>query len=137
MKVEQLQLVLQSLTEIQLLADKITRDFYKHLFEIAPATQGLFKGDMKRQGSMFITTLSLAVNGLSKVEDIQPAVWTLGERHASYGVTPEYFQPFREAFLWTLEHHLGDKFTPELKSAWTEAFDALSTAMMARIGKQE
>ena len=136
MKAEQLKLVLQSLTAIQPLADKITKDFYQHLFETEPATRELFKGDMDRQGAMFMTTLSLAVNGLSSIEDIQPAVWALGDRHFGYGVKPEYVPPFRESFIWALERHLGDKFTPELKSAWTEAFDALSAAMMARLDKQ-
>ena len=135
MKAEQLQLVLQSLTVIQPLAEKITRDFYQHLFEMEPAIRQLFKGDMERQGAMLLTTLSLAVNGLSSIEDIQPAVWALGARHSSYGVKPEYFQPFRESFIWALERHLGGTFSPELKSAWTEAFDALSTAMLARIDK--
>ena len=133
MKAEQLQLVLQSLNEIQLLADKITTDFYQHLFEVEPSIRELFKGDIKRQGSMFITTLSLAVNGLSRMEDIQPAVRTLGERHSGYGVKPEYFQPFRESFLWALERHLRDDFTPELKSAWTEAFEMLSEAMIKKL----
>ena len=136
MKAEQLQLVLQSLTVIQPLADKITNDFYHRLFEVEPATRGLFKGDMERQGAMLMTTLSLAVNGLSSIEDIQPAVQGLGDRHFGYGVKPEYFPPFRESFIWALEQHLGDKFTPELKSAWTEAFDSLSAAMMARMDKQ-
>jgi hemoglobin-like flavoprotein len=133
MKAEQLQLVLQSLNAIQPLSDKISASFYQRLFEIEPAIQGLFKGDMKRQGSMFISTLSLAANGLSRIEDIKPAVQTLGERHFGYGVKPEYFQPFREAFIWALEHHLGDQFNAEVKSAWTEAFDMLSEAMIAKL----
>jgi nitric oxide dioxygenase len=133
MKPEKLQLVLGSLSVIQPIADIITASFYKRLFEIEPAAQALFKGDMKRQGSMFITTLSLAANGLSRVEDVMPAVGTLGQRHAGYGVKPEYFQPFREAFLWALEHHLGDQFNADVKSAWTEAFDTLSEAMIAKL----
>jgi len=136
MKAEQLQLVLQSLTVIQPLADKITKDFYQHLFEAEPATRELFKGNMDRQGAMFMTTLSLAVNGLSNIDDIQPAVWSLGDRHFGYGVKPEYFTPFRESFIRALEQHLGDKFTPELKSAWTEAFDTLSNAMLSQLDKQ-
>jgi len=136
MKAEQLQLLLVSLNTIQPLADQITRDFYHHLFETQPTMSGLFKGDMHRQGSMLITTLSLAVNGLSNVEDIQSAIWSLGNRHHSYGVKPEYFPPFRESFIWSLEYHMGDKFTPDLKSAWIEAFDTLSEVMMAKIDEQ-
>lgn len=135
MKPEQLQLVLGSLDIIQPIADIVTASFYQRLFEIEPAVQALFKGDMKRQGSMFITTLSLAANGLSRVENVMPAVRTLGERHSGYGVKPEYFQPFREAFLWALEQHLGDQFNADVKSAWTEAFDTLSEAMIVKLEK--
>ena len=133
MKAEQLQLVLQSLNVIQPLADEISESFYQRLFEIEPATRALFKADMGRQGAMFMTTLSLAVHGLSDLKDIQPTVQMLGDRHFSYGVKPEYFAPFRESFLWALEQRLGEKFDPQLKAAWTEAFDALSSVMTARL----
>jgi nitric oxide dioxygenase len=133
MKAEQLQLVLQSLNVIQPLAEEIAQSFYQRFFEIEPASRALFKADMGRQGTMFMTTLSLAVHGLSDLKDIQPTVQALGDRHFSYGVKPEYFAPFRESFLWALEQHLGEKFNPKLKAAWTEAFDALSAVMTKRL----
>jgi hypothetical protein len=87
-----------------------------------PATMsGLFKGDMHRYGAMLITTLSLVVNGLSDIEDVQSAVWALDDRHFSYGVKPEYFPLFRESSIWLLGHHLRVKSTPEPRSAWIEA----------------
>jgi nitric oxide dioxygenase len=130
MKAEQLQLVLDSLTLVQPVADEIAKSFYKHLFEIAPSTKKLFTGDMDRQGAMLMTTLSLAVSGLSNMDEILPSVQALGERHFSYGVKPEYFQPACDSFIWALENHLGDKFTPALKEAWTIAFQSLTNAML-------
>lgn len=129
MKTEQLKLVLDSLTLVQPMADQIAKSFYLHLFEIAPDTKKLFTGDMERQGSMLMTSLSLAVSGLSNMEDVLPSVQALGERHISYGVKIEHYQPAMEAFLWALQHHLGDHFTPALKDAWTSAFQALIDAM--------
>jgi len=131
MKAKQLQLMLNSLTLVQPIADEIAKSFYKHLFEIAPATKKLFSGDMERQGAMLMTTLSLAVNGLSDMDEILPSVQALGERHFSYGVKPEYFQPACDSFIWALEHHLGDQFTPALKEAWTLAFQTLTKAMLS------
>jgi nitric oxide dioxygenase len=129
MKAEELKLVLDSLTLVQSMADQVAKSFYKHLFEIAPETKKLFTGDMDRQGMMLMTSLSLAVSGLSNMEDILPSVRALGERHFSYGVKPEYFQPASESFIWALENHLGDQFTPALKEAWTLAFQSLTKAM--------
>ena len=85
---------------------------------------------MDRQGMMLMTSLSLAVSGLSNMDDILPSVRALGERHVSYGVKPEYFQPASESFIWALENHMGDQFTSALKEAWTLAFQSLTKAML-------
>jgi len=129
MKAEQLKLVLDSLTLVQPMADKIAKSFYMHLFEIAPGTKKLFTGDMDRQGSMLMTSLSLAVSGLSSMDDVRPSVQALGERHFSYGVKLEHYQPALDSFIWALEQHLGAQFTPALKDAWTSAFQALTDTM--------
>jgi len=136
MKAEQLQLVLESLTLVQPLADAIAKSFYLHLFELVPQAQKLFTGNMDRQGSMLMTSLSLAVTGLSDMDAILPAVQALGERHYSYGVKPEYFQAGSESFIWALEQHLGDRFTPELKTAWVDAFKSLIDAMLSAFDSQ-
>jgi nitric oxide dioxygenase len=136
MEANQLQLVLDSLTLVQPLADQIAKSFYMHLFEVVPSAKKLFTGDMERQGSMLMTSLSLAVSGLSNMDDILPSVQALGERHFSYGVKPEYYQPALESFIWALEQHLGDRFTPALKEAWTVAFKALTETMLSTYDSQ-
>jgi hemoglobin-like flavoprotein len=129
MKAEELKLVQDSLPLIRPVADQIAKSFYLHLFEIAPQTKRLFTGDMDRQGTMLMTSLDLAVSGLGDMEKILPSVHALGERHYSYGVKPEYYQAAVESFVWSLEYHLGDQFTAELKEAWRMAFQALADAM--------
>jgi len=136
MKAEQLKLVLDSLAVIQPIADQIAKSFYEHLFEIAPQTKKLFTADMNQQGTMLMTSLSLAVSGLSDMENTLPSVQALGERHYSYGVKPEYYQAAVESFIWSLEHHLRDRFTSELKEAWTIAFQSLADAMLSVYGSQ-
>lgn len=129
MKAEELKLVQDSLPLIRPMADQIAKSFYLHLFEIAPQTKRLFTGDMDRQGTMLMTSLDLAVSGLGDMENILPSVHALGERHYSYGVKPEYYQSAVESFVWSLEQHLRDQFTAELKEAWRVAFQALADAM--------
>ena len=85
---------------------------------------------MNKQGAMLMSTLGLAVGSLNNLEAILPAVRSLGQRHAGYGVTAEHYQPVAEAFLWTLDHYLGDAFTPELQQAWVEAYTILAGAMI-------
>ena len=130
MKVEQLDLIRQSLIHVHPLADQIAKSFDARLFEGTPHLQKLFTGDMHRQGAMLMTSLELAVSNLDNPENILPAIQALGERHMSYGVKAEYYPLAREAYLWALEEHLGEKFTPALQKAWVEAFDALTEAMI-------
>ena len=130
LKVEQLDLIRQSLIYVHPIAEQIAKSFYERLFEVTPPLQKLFTGDMHRQGAMLMTSLELAVSNLDDPASILPAIQALGERHRSYGVKAEYYPLAREAYLWALEKHLGEKFTPALKEAWTAAFDALTEAMI-------
>jgi len=136
MKAEELKLVQDSLPLIRPVADQIAKSFYLHLFEIAPQTKRLFTGDMDRQGTMLMTSLDLAVSGLGDMEKILPSVHALGERHYSYGVKPEYYQAAVESFVWSLEYHLGDQFTPELKESWRTAFQTLADTMRSVYSSQ-
>ena len=69
------------------------------------------------------------VRGRSKMTkaELQRA---LGERHLTYGVKAGDFPLSKEAYLWAMEKHLGEEFTPELKQTWSAAFDALLQAMV-------
>lgn len=130
MNAQQIQLVQESFEKVRPIADQAAETFYQRLFEIAPSYRSMFKHDMKKQGAMLMSTLGLAVGSLNNLEAILPAVQSLGRRHAGYGVTAEHYMPVAEAFLWTLEHYLGEAFTPELKDAWVAAYMTLAEEMI-------
>jgi hemoglobin-like flavoprotein len=130
MNTQQIELVQASFENVRPIADQAAETFYQRLFEIAPEYRSLFRHDMKKQGAMLMSTLGLAVGSLKNLEAILPAVRSLGQRHAGYGVTAEHYQPVAEAFLWTLEYYLGEDFTPELKEAWVEAYTTLAKVMI-------
>ena len=129
MKTEQVQLIRDSLIQVRPLADQIAESFYSHMFEIAPHLRRLFTGNMKTQGAMLMTSLELAVSSLDDMQSLLPSIQALGERHISYGVKKEYYPYAKESFLWALEKQLKYEFSPALKSAWSEAFDALIETM--------
>jgi hemoglobin-like flavoprotein len=134
MNAEQVELIRNSLIHVHPIADEIAKSFYAHLFEITPHLRKLFTGDMNKQGTMLMTSLELAVSSLDDPESILPSVKALGERHISYGVKTEYYQLAKDAYLWALENHLKDEFTPALKDAWTAAFNALVEIMISATG---
>src|SRR5215208_5007378 len=130
MNTQQIEIVQASFEMVRPIADQAAETFYQRLFEIAPHYRHMFKNDMSKQGAMLMSTLGLAVGSLKDLEKILPAVRALGQRHAGYGVTAADYQPVAEALLWTLDHYLGEAFTPELKEAWVEAYTTLAGVMI-------
>ena len=91
--------------------------FYGRLFELAPETRPLFRGDMAEQGKKLMAMINVAVSGLDKLDAILPAVQEMGRRHASYGVQDAHYAQVGEALLWTLAEGLGAYFTPAVREA--------------------
>ena len=111
--------------------DAFAAHFYARLFEIAPETRALFKGDMRAQGKKLIQTLAVVVNGLDNLEEIVPAVQALGRRHVAYGVTPEHYTLVGNAILWTIAQYFGEAFTEEVKTAWATAYSLVAETAIA------
>ena len=128
---KQIILIQTSFEQVLPIADTAAELFYGRLFELDPSLRPLFRGNMAEQGRKLMTTLKVVVNGLQRLEALVPAVQTLGQRHAGYGVKDEHYQTVGAALLWTLEQGLGEAFTPEIKDAWATAYTILAEVMKA------
>ena len=62
-------------------------------------------------------------------ETFKELVSGLGRRHVALGALPEHYGPVGQALLHALEHLLGDRFTTEVKTAWTTLYLDLAAAM--------
>lgn len=103
--------------------------FYGKLFELDPTLRALFKGDMTEQGRKLMTMIGTAVVGLSRPDELIPAVKALGVRHGGYGVRDEHYDTVATALLDTLQKGLGPAFTPEVKAAWIVVYSLLASTM--------
>jgi nitric oxide dioxygenase len=130
MQASQIELVQKTFTDVVPIADQAADLFYGRLFEIAPEVKPMFKNDIGEQGRKLMATLSVVVRGLSDLPSILPAASTLAKKHVSYGVTAKHYEPVGAALLWTLEKGLGEKWTPDVAAAWTEAYVTLSGFMI-------
>jgi hemoglobin-like flavoprotein len=128
---DQVTLVQSSFQKVVPIADQAAVMFYDRLFEIAPQVKPLFRGDMATQRRALMGTLAVVVNGLSNLPSVLPAASALAKRHVSYGVEASHYPIVGAALLWTLERGLGDLWTPDVASAWGEAYGTLSGFMMS------
>jgi hemoglobin-like flavoprotein len=128
---DQIKAIQESFAKVAPISEQAAAMFYGRLFEIAPSVKPLFKGDMTEQGRKLMATLAVVVNGLTNLETILPAASALAKRHVGYGVKPIHYPIVGEALLWTLERGLGADWTPELATAWGDAYGVLSDYMVS------
>jgi len=127
---EQVKAIQDSFAKVAPISEQAAEIFYGRLFEIAPAVEPLFRGDMKEQGKKLMAMLTVVIGGLSNLEAVLPAASALAKRHVGYGVKTTDYAPVGEALLWTLERGLGEHWTPDVAAAWTAAYTVLSDFMI-------
>jgi hemoglobin-like flavoprotein len=128
---EQIKLVQDSFRQVAPIAETAAQLFYARLFDLDPDLESLFKGNLTEQGRKLMQMLALAVNSLDRMEQILPAVRSLGTRHVAYGVRDKDYDTVGQALLWTLRKGLGEAFTPEVEAAWTNVYATLASAMQS------
>src|SRR5262249_62123207 len=86
--------------------------FYDRLFAISPKLRELFPADLRGQKRKLMQMISTAVGSLNNLNQLVPAVKTLGARHSGYGVTTEHYRLVGETLPWTPERGVGAEFPP-------------------------
>jgi nitric oxide dioxygenase len=86
---------------------------------------------MTEQRKKLLGTLAAVVGGLSNLQSILPVASALAKRHVAYGAKAEHYPVVGATLLWTLEKGLGEAWTPELATAWTDAYGELSSFMIS------
>lgn len=128
LKVEVLE---NSFDEIKPHADGFVTSFYENLFTANPEAKPLFGNtDMSAQKKKLLGSLVLVVESLRKPEVLNSTLRGLGARHVKYGALPEHYPLVGSALLTTFEQYLQEKWTPEVKQAWVEAYGAISEIML-------
>lgn len=105
--------------------------FYRRLFEIAPETRLLFRGDMALQGEKLKSTLGMMIAQIQDIAMLHPMLADLARRHVRYDVVPRHYALVGEALLWAVLRTLGDGFDDRIKGVWRAAYQGIAEAMIA------
>lgn len=122
-------LIQSSFKKVVPIADVAAEIFYAKLFEYDPSLKSLFKGSMKKQGQMLMSTLKVAVEGLDDLGAVAEILKGLAVKHLDYGVKVDDYTPVGNALLFALKKGLGADFTPEVKSAWIKVYEIIAEVM--------
>ncbi|XP_077233206.1 hemoglobin 1 [Tasmannia lanceolata] len=141
---EQEALVVKSWNAMRKDARELGLKFFLRVFDIAPSTKRLFSflrdSDVPLENntrlkahamSVFVMTCETAVNlrKAGKVTVRESSLKDLGATHFNYGIVDEHFEVTRFALLDTIKDAVPDMWSPEMKSAWGEAYDQLVAAI--------
>jgi len=121
----------EQIKQVAPMAETAAQLFYARLFELDPSLELLFKGNLSEQGRKLMQMLGLAVNSLSRMDQLLPVVRSLGTRHVSYGVRDKDYDTVGRALLWTLRKGLGEAFIPDVEAAWSNVYATLASAMQS------
>jgi len=104
-------------------ADELVEFFYSDLFSRYPEVTPLFENtDMASQKKKLLSSLKFLVDNLEDTPAVADALTSLGKRHAAYNVKAEHYPMVADSLLVALADIMGDKWTPELREAWTDLY---------------
>ena len=129
MRKHTIELVQQSWAQVLPITPQAAELFYGNLFVQDPTLIPLFRGNMRVQGQKLMAMIGAAVGKLDDLDSLVPVLQGLGQRHNGYGVQAKHYDTVGAALLKTLEQGLGDAFTPEVRTAWTEVYALVAQTM--------
>lgn len=135
MTTEEIELVRNSWANVLAHREEAGNIFHKTLFGLSPEVRDLFKTDLKTQNQKLMSSITLIVTKLNKLDNIREEVKFLAKRHINYQVKPDYFNAFGKAFIAMLANTLGNlnEWTPAMEMAWTKVYRLVSEAMIGEL----
>ncbi|MCA0938696.1 hemin receptor [Salipiger pacificus] len=113
-------------------ADAFASGFYDQLFRSDPDLRPLFaRTDLPAQRRKLIAAIGLVVRHADDLSPVIGPLTDLGARHLGYGVKDSDYTTVGGALIETMEAHLQEAFTPEVRDAWLTAYGAVAGTMMA------
>ena len=130
-------LVRESWALIMGLEVEVSAAFYERLFAVAPERAALFANvDMISQRLKFAEMITDIVRYAERPDGLFPDLKALADRHVDYHVSASDYAVAGEALLFALGRVMGERFTPEVRAAWAEAYQVTAEVMLRRHQKQ-
>jgi len=104
--------------------------FYARLFTTAPHLRSLFQADLDDQKQKLMQSLAQIVDFYRIGVDAERYLGRLGRADSDYGVQKSHFEAVGDALVFTLAQILAEDFTPEIRSAWIDAYGEVSATML-------
>jgi nitric oxide dioxygenase len=127
----QIALVKETWGKVIPISETASRLFYDRLFETSPHLAPMFYGvDLVSQRQKLVKAINMVVMSLQRIDTLIPSIRDLGRRHLNYGAEESHYAQVGAALLWTLATGLGEDWSEEAETAWTNAYQLLAGVML-------
>lgn len=114
---------------------EIVREMYGRMFQNAEI-RDLFNqshhGDSGSQPRALTAAILAYASNIENLGALAPAVERIAQKHVGLQILPEHYPHVGEALLGAIKAVLGDAATPEILTAWGEAYWFLANILIAR-----
>ncbi|CAI2013978.1 hypothetical protein SEUBUCD646_0G04790 [Saccharomyces eubayanus] len=107
----------------------ITRTFYKNMLAEHTELLNIFNRTNQKVGAQpnaLATTVLAAAKNIDDLSVLMDHVKQIGHKHRALQIKPEHYPIVGEYLLKAIREVLGDAATPEIISAWGEAYQAIA-----------
>lgn len=112
----------------------ITTTFYNNMLSAHPELNNLFNQGNQANGSQQQSLASAVFAYAANIENasaLAPVIERIVHKHVSIGVLPSHYPIVGKYLLGAIKEVLGEAATPELISAWDEAYWLLASELIA------
>ncbi len=116
-------------------AEAITRRFYQRMFAENPETQQYFNQAHQHSGGQqraLAGAICAYAANIDNLAALGPAVELIAQKHCSLGIHAEQYPIVGKHLLAAIKDILGDAASPEVLSAWGEAYGFLAEIFIGR-----
>lgn len=137
----QIRLLQQSFTLIDPIKMDVGRSFHQRLFEVSPQTRDLLNDDLDQRwlhligifqslmNSQLRSMLTLPATSTQSKEAVNLEIVELAQNYLDHKINPEQMDAVRQALIWSLTRHLGDKLDEQTTEAWSKLIELVLHSM--------
>ncbi|WP_236073088.1 globin domain-containing protein [Streptomyces tardus] len=126
----EIELIQQTLAEIEPVANAVTSHFYSLLFVRNPQLRDLFPAAMDTQRDRLFRALLTTARHAGNPAVLTSYLSGLGRGHRKYGTRAEYYPVLGECLLGALERFAHFTWSPAAETAWVKAYTLISQIMI-------
>jgi nitric oxide dioxygenase len=116
-------------------AEAITRCFYKRMFAENPETQQYFNQAHQHSGGQqraLAGAICAYAANIDNLAALGPAVELIAQKHCSLGIHADQYPIVGKHLLAAIKDILGDAASPEVLTAWSDAYGFLADIFIGR-----